>query len=213
MNLYYASIGFALLSSAGLYLAKDNLASTTVNTNTKTIKTERGNSGVKSETTIKTVETASPNNAEATLAILPSAEIFISRASGCAPLNVKLSAGLNHVDQYQWYLSDGTNTSLKSFDHTFVNAGEYEVELKIKNKNGSNTIKKVIKVLNPALAKFGLDSKKSDKSSRKLAFSNQSQHAERFEWHFGDGATSTEKSPEHTYKIHGQLLGYAHILQ
>lgn len=36
-----------------------------------------------------------------------------------------------------------------------------------------------------------------------VQFSNQSEKAERYEWHFGDGNTSTEAAPAHEYKASG----------
>lgn len=36
-----------------------------------------------------------------------------------------------------------------------------------------------------------------------IQFSNQSEKAERYEWHFGDGNTSTEAAPAHEYKSSG----------
>lgn len=40
----------------------------------------------------------------------------------------------------------------------------------------------------------------------KVQFTNKSQNAERYEWDFGDGQTSAEESPAHTYQTFGQVL-------
>lgn len=39
-----------------------------------------------------------------------------------------------------------------------------------------------------------------------IQFTNKSQNAERYEWDFGDGQTSAEQSPAHTYQTFGQVL-------
>ncbi|MBK7408633.1 MAG: peptidylprolyl isomerase [Saprospirales bacterium] len=39
-----------------------------------------------------------------------------------------------------------------------------------------------------------------------IQFTNQSQNAERYEWDFGDGQTSVEESPAHTYQAFGNIL-------
>ena len=38
-----------------------------------------------------------------------------------------------------------------------------------------------------------------DKKKREISFTNQSKKAKTYEWHFGDGTTSTEASPKHTF--------------
>lgn len=39
-----------------------------------------------------------------------------------------------------------------------------------------------------------------------IQFNNLSENAERYEWDFGDGQTSTEESPSHTYQVFGEVL-------
>jgi peptidyl-prolyl cis-trans isomerase B (cyclophilin B) len=39
-----------------------------------------------------------------------------------------------------------------------------------------------------------------------VQFTNTSQHADRYEWDFGDGQTSTEENPLHQYQEFGQML-------
>ena len=39
-----------------------------------------------------------------------------------------------------------------------------------------------------------------------VQFTNTSQHADRYEWDFGDGQTSTEENPSHQYLEFGQML-------
>lgn len=39
-----------------------------------------------------------------------------------------------------------------------------------------------------------------------ISFTNKSQNAERYEWDFGDGQSSAEENPSHTYQIFGRVL-------
>lgn len=56
----------------------------------------------------------------------------------------------------------------------------------------------------PPVASFTMD-KESYKMSETITFTNQSENSKSFVWNFGDGKTSTDENPKHTYSSAGDF--------
>ena len=84
--------------------------------------------------------------------------------------------------------------------HTYVAAGNYTVTLIANNTNGSNTITK---------GNFIIALKPDDAiiigyAPLSLQFTDLSENAKSWLWYFGDGTSSAEQNPTHTYTKAGQ---------
>lgn len=103
-------------------------------------------------------------------------------------------------DTVLWDFGDGgTSTSLRPV-HTFPMGGDYNVKLTImlNNVDATKVIDKVVSVIATPVPSFDYSS-----SALTLTFYNTSLQSTTYEWDFGDGETSTEENPVHTYANSG----------
>lgn len=126
-----------------------------------------------------------------------------------SPTTVCPNGSVNFTDQssglptsWQWTFPGGTpsTSTLQNPVVVYKTTGIYDVTLKASNNFGSNTItlQKYIEVLPlviNAFTTFTID--------RDLSTFNNCQNADSYLWKFGDGATSTEDEPMHTYTKDG----------
>jgi PKD repeat protein len=128
---------------------------------------------------------------------------------GATPLNACAKTAINFSDQsgagvtkWLWQFGDSTTSAQKNPSHSYVDTGFFDVQLKIWKGGCSDSIKFLKYVhINPPVAKFNVvnDCKKPfDK-----VFTDMSIGADQWQWDFGDGATSTIKSPVHIYSTAG----------
>jgi YVTN family beta-propeller protein len=139
----------------------------------------------------------------------PAASFSASPISGRAPLTVGFadqSTGL--PNSWKWDFGDGSNSTEKNPVHTYNESGLYSVKLAVSNSNGSNALTKtdyiaVSGILNTPIAAFSA-SPTSGKTPLTVSFTDQSTGLPTsWRWVFGDGNTSTEKNPVHTYNKSG----------
>jgi PKD repeat protein len=128
--------------------------------------------------------------------------------SGCAPFalqftNVSVSES---TFTSKWSFGDAaTSTSTAvSPAHTYTTAGTFTVNLEIKNTAGcvSTTSSTVTVSSTTPVAKFSV-SKSNACAQEPLRFTDLSTNANFWCWDFGDGATSNEQSPFHSYQKPG----------
>ena len=119
------------------------------------------------------------------------------------PFTVKFSdASIGSPTAWLWSFPGGTPaTSTESSPSvTYQTAGDYMATLKVTNAQGVNTVAKqthVAAMTNPtAVYNF-------TKNGGTVTFVNTSVQAEQYMWNFGDGTTSTEANPTHTYAQNG----------
>jgi PKD repeat protein len=72
-------------------------------------------------------------------------------------------------------------------------------ELRFSYQINNQTVFFNIRVFNP-VAGFSFNTRQNDDGTATVVFNNSSTGAERFEWEFGDGQSSTEADPVHTYR-------------
>lgn len=106
------------------------------------------------------------------------------------------------VDQWLWIFGDGTTSNQQNPTHLFVDTGLMTVQLVAYNYGCPDTFKIVDFVqINSPIAKF--TTIKSCTNRLLKTFVNSSIGADYCTWDFGDGETSTEFSPVHTYSSTG----------
>lgn len=135
----------------------------------------------------------------------PVADFSASPTSGTAPLTVNftnLSTGT--ISTYAWSFGDGGTSSLKNPSHTY-GAGTYTVSLTVTGPAGSDTKTRTDYITvspppppapvadfsaSPTSGVVPLTVQFTDKSSGTITG---------WSWDFGDGSTSTQRNPRHTY--------------
>ncbi len=99
---------------------------------------------------------------------------------------------------WKWDFGDGTMSTVANPTHTYAQAGSYLVQFTATNSAGSSSLAKQIKVV-ALKADFNFSAGNPD-SPRMITFTDQSTGPpSAWSWSFGDGATSTEQNPTHTY--------------
>ncbi|WP_082092987.1 PKD domain-containing protein [Methanosarcina siciliae] len=136
------------------------------------------------------------------------ADFTTATTSGRVPFTVKLmDASSGSPTSWFWDFGDGTNATGQNVSHTYTSTGTYTVNLTVTNAGGANYTEKpgcitAMDTLAP-IADFN-GTPTSGNVWLTVNFTDQSANAPTsWLWDFGDGATSTEQSPSHTYKTAG----------
>ncbi len=137
----------------------------------------------------------------------PVANFSATPTSGKVPLTVAFTdTSTGTPTKWFWNFGDGSKSFLQNPKHKYSKAGNYTVNLTVKNAKGSNAVTKtdyIVVVSKPAAA-FSA-SPTSGKAPLTVAFTDQSLgNPMKWKWSFGDGAISREKNPEHQYSQEGK---------
>lgn len=143
---------------------------------------------------------------------LPLVDINASQVSGCYPLPVQFTDATQNtsgtITQWFWDFGDGLSDVQQNPAHTYTAQGVYNVSLWVKNSFGcSNTITKsqYITVTTGINTSFTHSQPVSCVAPSTISFQNTSMGTGNmtYEWHFGDGTTSTDENPAHIYATNG----------
>lgn len=149
--------------------------------------------------------------------VIPGAPVTSFTASpvtGTSPLTVAFTdTSSNTPTSWVWNFGDNTSSNIQNPTHTYSTPGDYTVVLTTSNAINSNTLMKVkfIKVssnivaVTPPIAAFTHASLGVTNAGRQESFSNTSSNATSYLWDFGDGFTSTETNPLHSYTSIGNF--------
>lgn len=158
-------------------------------------------------TVILTVENECGGNSTSTaitISLAPIPSFTISGDSeGCAPMTVNYqNTSTNSPDNYDWEFEGGSPATSTDADPevTYTTAGMYDVILTVTNANGSNTetFTDYITINDVPITDFI-----TDEDELNVTFTDQSSGAVSYVWSFGDGNTSNETNPMHTYGAEG----------
>lgn len=112
------------------------------------------------------------------------------------------------VVKWEWEFGDGATSSERNPSHKYAAKGKYTVKLTVTDDTGltSSTTKIVPVGLKPPVANFAF-TPANPKAGQAVRFTDQSTDADgtiqAWAWDFGDGATSTERNPQHQYAKDG----------
>jgi PKD repeat protein len=140
--------------------------------------------------------------------VFPVANFSSNVTSGYAPLNVQFIDLSKNATSWNWNFGDGHTSKIASPIHTYMNAGKYTVSLTVQNLASNNTTTKsgYIKVTvpqNPVAVFSGTPT--SGTMPLKVQFTDSSTgYPGKWKWTFGDGQTSTQQNPTHTYSKSGK---------
>ena len=140
--------------------------------------------------------------------VKPVADFTAYPTTGCPPpLSVQFTdTSANTPTSWYWQFGDGDTSTLQNPQHTYSANGTYSVTLTATNEGGSDTITKtnLISVC-PAEkpdANFNYISECPNPLYAQF-FDTSTGNPTSWYWQFGDGATSTEQNPTHTYPAIG----------
>ena len=120
---------------------------------------------------------------------------FQAQTNGLRALFTDMSTG--QPSSWTWAFGDGASSSAQSPEHAYAQAGTYNVTLTVANPAGTSSKSKFVTVSlgDPPKADFAFQA-----NGLKVNFVDQSTgNPTSWSWDFGDGATSTQQNPTHTY--------------
>jgi len=128
--------------------------------------------------------------------------ISISNNEGCAPLTVEFSDPSDSTTTRLWTFDGGTPSTSTAQNPvvTYNTPGVYSAILEASTPNQDYMIDltNAVIVLDVPSGGFSFD-----EDMTTITFNNSTSNATSFEWDFGDGNTSTDENPVHTYDFGG----------
>jgi len=139
---------------------------------------------------------------------VPVASFTSNVTSGTTPLYVKFTdTTINSPASWSWSFGDGGTSTDQNPIYEYTTAGTYTVTLIATNEAGSNTVSTTgyitVATITSPIASFTADVK-SGTIPLTVQFTDTSSYTPTsWEWSFGDGSSSTEENPSHTYTTAG----------
>ena len=118
------------------------------------------------------------------------------------------SIGLSATDSIKWTFGDGTSSSQVSPTHTYSSAGTYHVCIRIQKRNSAggptNCVRELCKIVQVAQLNCELVASFTSTQTGPNTFHFQNTSpglspTDSIRWTFGDGSTSNQLNPTHTY--------------
>ena len=124
--------------------------------------------------------------------------------SGCVnkPITFQNASSPSPVSSV-WTFGDGTSSTQINPVKTYTSSNTYTVKLKNKYSSCSDSITKSIQILPPPPVDFTSNVQNACKGPFAVNFQDLSPNAVAWQWNFGDGGTSTQQNPSHTYLSNG----------
>jgi len=138
----------------------------------------------------------------------PVASFSANPLSGSAPLTVIFVSTSTNTTTHDWdFNGDGVlDASGTSVSYTYNDAGSYTVSLTATGPNGVDTLTRTNYVTvspSPPVALFSAANTTTGKKDLRVEFTNESIRYSSSSWNFGDGNTSSDTNPIHTYTTSG----------
>lgn len=126
-----------------------------------------------------------------------------NQQSGCAPLVVQFTNQSGGAPtSFSWIFEGGTpgTSNMANPVVTYNTPGQFDVQLTATNSVGSETVlfENYINIAFPTTSAFDVSI-----TGLNASFVNQSDYATSYNWNFGDGFSSTDENPIHTYLADG----------
>lgn len=135
------------------------------------------------------------------------AKFSASTTAGCIRQKIKFTNESESASKYVWHFGDGTTSTAVHPEKTYTQPGNYQVKLIATNGSCSDEVTLNISI-EEAIANFELSENYICELPTSISYINHSQGAVSYEWRFGNGQTSTEKSPTIEYSETTPLKNY-----
>ncbi len=133
----------------------------------------------------------------------PVADFTMSKTSAEVGDTITFTNISLNASRYSWDFGDGKTSTNDSPSHAYSSEGTFNVTLTASGDGGENIASKSITVYYPKpVADFTM-SKTSAEVGDPIFFTNTSLNASNYFWDFGDGKTSANKNPIHSYSTAG----------
>lgn len=141
----------------------------------------------------------------------PEIKINNAPAGACAPFTFRPLTTITSnepVTSYLWEFGTGATSSVANPSYTYNDSGTYDLSLRIITSGGCEDtlmIRSGVRVGKPPVVNFSV-SEPDVCSSKEIAFTDLSTGGvNSWSWDFGDGTTSNEKNPTHTFRDTGLI--------
>jgi FOG: PKD repeat len=139
--------------------------------------------------------------------LAPVASFTVDNTTGTGSLTAHFTdTSTNNPTSWSWDFGDGTTSADKNPTHTYSTPGTYTVKLTATNSGGSSstTQTNLITVNWPVPAAGFTANTTNCTTSASIQFNDTSTgNITGWSWDFGDGTTSTDENPAHTYSTPG----------
>lgn len=143
----------------------------------------------------------------------PEPQFRFDVAEGCPPLRVQMYNTSQYGNSYEWEFGDGLTSTDPEPTHVFTESGRVHVWLKVKGDGGEKKISKMIHVYQTPILDFEITPPEVSLPDARIRANQLSKWGKSYIWDFGDGSTSLEESPYHTYTEPGSyrvtLIGFS----
>ncbi|MGI8892777.1 MAG: PKD domain-containing protein, partial [Bacteroidia bacterium] len=123
--------------------------------------------------------------------------------AGCAPFTAQFNDPTLNSTDWLWIFGDGNTSTLQNPTHTYYNPGIYDITLITSKTSPGGDIQDTITMKNiivsGPIAAFNVITNTNCQSTV-AQITDQSINAIQWNWNFGDGNTSTQQNPTHTYQ-------------
>ena len=136
------------------------------------------------------------------------ASFVADSTSGCSPLAVQFTNTSTGAVRYYWDLGNGNTSTIANPSNLYTTAGSYTITLIVWDaSNHPDTMRMVnyITVTPKPTASFSANIHSACPGTTPISFTNSSSGATSYLWDFGDGNTSNQVNPTHTYVQSGRM--------
>jgi len=139
----------------------------------------------------------------------PTVNFSANPTSGNKPLTVNFTdQSTGSITGWSWNFGDSGTSTQQTASHIYNNAGDYTVVLTVSGPGGSNTKTQtnyihVSEPAQPPTADFSANPLSGNKPLTVNFMDRSTGNITSWSWNFGDGNTSTEQNPSHTYNNAG----------
>ncbi|MFT7603797.1 MAG: PKD repeat protein [Saprospiraceae bacterium] len=135
----------------------------------------------------------------------PVAAFDYEKAQSCGlPATIYFENQTEGGIDFEWSFGQGSTSPFTNPAHTFTEAGTYEITLVAQNQYGcSDTTSLIVEVFENPSAGVEIESMNGCEPLE-VRFNNTSSFSTEYLWDFGDGTTSIDSDPTHTYSSNGQ---------
>ncbi|MGV3558251.1 PKD domain-containing protein [Larkinella arboricola] len=135
----------------------------------------------------------------------PIADFSVEQVSG-SPGKIKVTNKSLNAKRYQWTFGDGRASTAETPEIEYKTDGTYTITLTAKSDVGEDQVSNSVEISGLVkIAKADFDFAFVNGSPNRMQFTNKSTNADRYQWLFGDGQSSTEANPLIEFKTNGVI--------